>query len=198
MIATVSGRIAEVDQDSLVVEVGGVGLRVFVPEPLLLESEVGRSIFLHTYTHLATNQDILALYGFRVKEEYQYFVLLIGANRVGPKLALAILSSLSPEVIHRAVANGQPEVLKRVKGVGEKAAQQIILHLKGKLPDIEGKGRLAAVDEADEEVLAALVSLGYSVVEAQTALQSIPKDAPDSVEARIKLALSYFSTPSRS
>lgn len=196
MIATITGRIAEVDQDSLVVEMGGVGLRVFVPEPLLAESEAGKSIFLHTFTHVATSQDILALYGFKSKEDYQYFVHLIGANRVGPKLALTILSSLNPEAIRRAVVGEQPEVLQRVKGVGEKAAQQIMLHLKGKLPAVEGVDVMAAVDEVDEEVLAALTTLGYSVVEAQAALQSIPKDATDEVEERIKLALAYFTSPS--
>lgn len=195
MIATITGRIAEVERDSLVVVVGGVGLRVFVPAPLLGDAEAGKSIFLHTYTHVATSQDILALYGFKTKEEFQYFVHLIGANRVGPKLALTILSSLNPDAIRRAVLGEQPEVLKRVKGVGDKAAQQIILHLKGKLSAAEGVEAMV-VDEVDEEVLAALTALGYSVVEAQAALQSIPKDAPDDVEARIKLALAYFSSPS--
>jgi Holliday junction DNA helicase RuvA len=91
------------------------------------------------------------------------------------------------------VFNEQAELFSQVPGIGKKTAQQILLHLKDKLPDIEGLEPLEAMASADSEVLEALTSLGYSVVEAQAALQSLPKDTPEDVEERLKLALAYFS-----
>ena len=109
---------------------------------------------------------------------------------------MAILSSLNPEAIRRAVFNEQAEIFSQVSGVGKKTAQKIALHLQDRLPDVEGLEPIAAMDDKDSEVLAALTALGYSIVEAQAAMQSIPKDAPDDVEERLRLALGYFSAPS--
>ena len=85
------------------------------------------------------------------------------------------------------------EVLGRVPGVGKKTAQKIVLYLQDRLKPTDALSRLAALTDKDGEVLAALTSLGYSVVEAQTAIQSLPKDAPDDVEERLRLALQYFT-----
>lgn len=191
MIATINGQVADLDKDSIVVEVGGVGLRVAVPLPLLAELQRGKAIHLHTY--LAVRENDLSLYGFKTKEERQYFGHLLGVSGIGPRLALAALSTLEPNAIRRAVFNEQAELFSQVPGIGKKTAQQILLHLKDKLPDIEGLEPLEAMASADSEVLEALTSLGYSVVEAQAALQSLPKDTPEDVEERLKLALAYFS-----
>ena len=193
MIASVSGRVAEVEADSLIIEVGGVGMRVFVPAPLSDTSQPGTTISLHT--HLVVRETELSLYGFERAEEREYFILLIGVSGIGPRLGLAILSTLNPNAIRRAVFNEQAEVFSQVSGVGKKTAQKIALHLQDRLPDAEGMEPFAAMDDKDSEVLAALTSLGYSIVEAQAAVQSIPKDAPDSVEERLKLALTYFAPP---
>lgn len=191
MIATISGNITQVETGSLVVEVGGVGLLVYVPDPISDQANVGETIFLHTY--LVVREDALALYGFEMQEGRDYFKLLLGVNGIGPRLAVTILSTLTPDAIRRAVFSEQAEVFSRVPGVGPKTAQKISFSLQDKISKEEGYEPLAAMSDADSEVLSALVALGYSVVEAQGALQSIPRDAPDDVETRLRLALAYFS-----
>jgi len=118
---------------------------------------------------------------------------LLGASGVGPRTALSIISVLSVETIRRAVLSEQPEVLARVPGVGKKTAMKILLHLQGK---VGGGGALegAPLSDVDGEVMDALTTLGYSVVEAQTAIQSIPKATPSDVEERLRAALQYFSS----
>jgi Holliday junction DNA helicase RuvA len=191
VISSLNGSISQVGEGSLVVEVGGVGLVVYVPEPLSDQLTAGQTVHLHTY--LIVRQDALALYGFETIEGRDYFVLLLGVSGIGPRLAVTILSSLTPEAIRRAIATDQPEVFSRVPGVGKKTAQKIVFSLQDKITTEEGFEPIAAMSEADSEVLSALVALGYSVVEAQAALQSIPKEAPEDVEERLRLALGYFS-----
>ena len=191
MIATISGNIAQVETGSLVVEVGGVGLLVYVPDPISDQAKVGQAIFLHTY--LVVREDALALYGFEMQEGRDYFKLLLGVSGIGPRLAVTILSNLTPDAIRRAVFSDQAEVFSRVPGVGPKTAQKIAFSLQDKISKDEGYEPLAAMSDADSEVLSALVALGYSVVEAQAALQSIPRDAPDDVETRLRFALAYYS-----
>jgi Holliday junction DNA helicase RuvA len=191
MIASISGSITQVDTGSLVVEVGGVGLLIYVPDPLSDQAKSGQTVFLHTY--LVVRQDALSLYGFDTQEGRDYFKLLLGVSGIGPRLAVTILSTLTPESIRRAVFSEQPEIFSRVPGVGTKTAQKISFSLQDKISKDEGYEPLAAMSDADSEVMSALVALGYSVVEAQAALQSIPRDAPDEVETRLRLALVYFS-----
>jgi holliday junction DNA helicase RuvA len=191
MIASLSGQVQEIYNDSLVVEVGGVGLQVYVPTPLKDELRAGEHVHLHTY--LVVRQDALILYGFASREERDLFTLLLGVNGVGPRMALATLSVLSPDAIRRAVFHDQPDVFSRVPGVGKRTGQKIVLHLQDRLPALSGLESVAAISDVDGEVLGALTALGYSVVEAQAALQAIPRDTPDDVETRLRLALQYFS-----
>lgn len=190
MIATLRGEISQKEEVALIVEVGGVGLRVHIPATLREQMNVGESVFL--YTHFVVRQDAMSLYGFESQADRDLYVLLLSVNRVGPKLALAILSSLSLDTIKRAVFNEEFELLNRVPGVGKKTAQGIILSLQGKIKPMNALEQVAAMTDTDGEVLAALTALGYSVVEAQTAIQSIPKDAPKEIEERLRLALGYF------
>ena len=191
MIATIKGRVIDFHSESIILEVGGVGLQVFVPAQLQGELRHGELVHLHTY--LAVREDSLTLYGFPTLEEREFFILLIGVNGIGPRLALAGLSTLNPDAIRRAVFTEQPEILCRIPGVGRKTAQKILLHLQDKVKSVDGFEPVAAMDDSGTQVLEALVTLGYSVVEAQAALQSIPKDTPDDVETRILRALQYFS-----
>ncbi len=191
MISSLKGSVGQVGVGSLVVEIGGVGLLVYVPDPLTDQLNIGQSIYLHTY--LIVRQDALALYGFESREGRDFFVLLLGVSGIGPRLAVSILSSLTPETIRRAIITEQAEVFSRVPGVGKKTAQKIVFSLQDKITKEEGFEPIAAMSEADSEVLSALVALGYSVVEAQAALQSIPRDSPEEVEERLRLALGYFS-----
>ncbi len=191
MIASLSGKIIQLETGSLVLEVGGVGLLVNVPSTVSDTLKTGQIVFLHT--HLIVRQDSLALYGFDTFEGREYFGLLLGVSGIGPRLAVTILSTLTPDSIRRAVLNEQAEVFNRVPGVGKKTAQKILFSLEDKISADEGFEPIATMSEADSEVLSALVSLGYSVVEAQSALQSIPHDAPQDVESRLRLALRFFS-----
>jgi len=191
MIATVNGKVVQVEEGTLIVDIGGVGLWVYVPTPLSDEHKPGESIFLHT--HLVIRQDSLSLYGFDTVEGREFFVLLMGVGGIGPRLAVTILSTLTPDAIRRGIFNEQAEVFNRVPGVGKKTAQNIIISLQDKITVEEGFEAVAEMSEADSEVLSALITLGYSVVEAQAALQSIPRDAPEDVETRLRLALVYFS-----
>lgn len=193
MIATVSGEVQDILPDGLVIRVGGVGLKVHVPTAVKDGARTGEQIDL--YTHLLVREDLLALYGFADRESLEFFNLLMGVNGIGPRSALAILSVLSTDAIRRAVLSEQPDVFARVPGVGRKTAQKILLQLQGKIGAAAGPFEgLGALGDIETELIGALTSLGYSVVEAQAAIQAIPKDAPMDVETRLRLALQYFST----
>ena len=191
MIAVLNGRVLETYPDSLIIGVGGVGLQVFVPGPLRDRLHPGDEIFLHTY--LVVRQDALSLYGFETREERELYLLLLSVDGIGPKSALAVLSTLSPDAIRRAIFHEQPEVFTRVPGVGKKTAQKILLQLQDRIPAISGLETVLTISDVDSEVLGALTALGYSVVEAQAAIQVIPRDAPEDVETRLRLALQSLS-----
>ena len=191
MIASIQGTVQQKRKDALVVSAQGVGFLVYVSPEVISGAETGKEIFL--FTAFIFRQDYMALFGFRSEEELTYFELLIGANGVGPKLALTILSTVNPDLIRRAVVGDEADLLSRVPGVGKKTAQKIILHLQGKVSDESGvlSPRVAA-NAVDFEVVEALTALGYSLIQAQTAVQSIPRDTPDTVEDKIRAALRSF------
>jgi holliday junction DNA helicase RuvA len=191
MIASISGRVQDITQESIVIDVGGVGYQVFIPIPLRDRLHTGETVFI--YTFLVVRQDALNLFGFESREGRDLFILLLSVNGVGPKLALAILSTLTPDTIKRAVFQEQAEIFSRVPGVGKKTAQKILLQLQDRIPVVAGLGVVSALNDVDTEVLDALTALGYSVVEAQAALQYIPKDTPQDVETRLRMTLKYFS-----
>jgi len=190
MISSLNARIQDILSDSLIVEVGGVGLQVYIPAPLKDRLNIGDNTLL--YTHLVVREDALTLYGFEGKDARSIYRLLLGVNGVGPRLALAVLSTLSPDEIRGAVLQEREDVFNHVPGIGKKTAQKIIIHLQDKIPAEAGLAPISVLAEGDVEVVAALSALGYSVVEAQSAIQSIPKDAPQDVETRLRLALQYF------
>ena len=191
MIASLNGRVTDKGSDYAVIELGGLGFQVFVPSPHVEELRIGETVFLYTY--LVVREDSLSLYGFANAEEREFFTLLIGVSGVGPRLALVTLSTLNPDAIRRAIFSEQPEIFTRVPGIGKKSAQKIALHLEDRIKVVDGLDPIARMDDTDTQVLEALIALGYSVVEAQAALQIIPRDAPDDIETRIRLALQYFS-----
>ncbi len=190
MIASVEGRIRAVGKDALVVDVGGVGLRVACPQPVLVAARIGEPIFLHT--HLVVREDELSLIGFASEEELTLFEQFIGVSGVGPRLGLALLSAMTPDALRLAISQEQPDLLARVPGIGKKTAQKIVLELKDKIGPTAAVEGLAALTEADAAVIDALVALGYSIVEAQRAVQALPRDLTD-VEERLRRALASFS-----
>ena len=190
MIATLRGEISQIEENALIVEVGGVGMRVFVPAPMRTNAKAGEVIFM--FTHLVVREDALTLYGFESQADRDLFNILLGVDGVGPKVALSVLSTLTIDAIQRAIFADEAELLSRVPGVGKKTAQKMALHLKDKLKPLDGLKQVALMSDADSEVLAALTALGYSVVEAQSAIQSLPKDASKDAEERLRIALQYF------
>jgi Holliday junction DNA helicase RuvA len=190
MIATLRGQIAQIEDNALVLDVGGVGLRVFVPAPLRTRSKAGEVLIL--YTHLVVREDALTLYGFESQPERELFNTLLGVDGVGPKAALSVLSTLTLDAVQRAIFAEETEILNRVPGIGKKTAQKMAIHLKDKLKPTDALASVAAMTDRDGEVLAALTALGYSVVEAQAAIQALPKDAPEDTEGRLRMALQYF------
>ena len=191
MIAHLRGSIEFVGKDHLIVNVGSVGLRVYVPTATHAAAGISKIIDLFTHLHIRENE--WTLYGFPSQEELELFELLIGVSGVGARTALAVLGAASPEQLRSAIAHEQAEVLTRVPGIGPKTAKSIIFHLKDKVGIVTAGAPIAYLSDADTEVIAALTGLGYSIVEAQTALASLPRDASQAVEERIRMALNYFA-----
>jgi Holliday junction DNA helicase RuvA len=190
MIDSIQGIVQHIDDQSIVLEVGGMGVHVEVPSSVLESSPgIGKPFFL--YTKLMIKEENLNLFGFGSVEQRDLFNTLLKISGVGPRLGLAILSYLSPELLQSAVVNDQAEVLIQVPGIGKKTAERILFHLKDKL-DVPFVGA-KLTSELDNEVLSVLTALGYSLIEAQSALQSIPHDSPDDIESRVRLALQFFT-----
>jgi Holliday junction DNA helicase RuvA len=187
MIASIRGIVNFTGKDQVILMVGGIGVRVYVPRPVLESvSAVGRS--LNLYTHMVVRETELSLYGFESEEDLKLFELLLGVNGVGPKVGLAILSTLSPDVLKGAIAREETAVLQRVPGIGKKTSERIMFHLRDKLDLTADVAAMPFVTDLDGDVIDVLTSLGFSIVESQTALQHIPRDVTD-LDARVQLAL---------
>lgn len=189
MIASLEGRIAAKHHDHVVIVVNGVGYLVFAPHTTIERLDSSEA-FLHTM--MIVREDSMTLYGFATLNERDLFETLLKVNGVGPKMALAILSTISPDHLRNAVFSERSEILMRVPGVGKKTAQKIVFELKDKLAAGLDSAPAMAFDDVNSDVVDALVALGYSIVEAQTAIQALPPEAPNTVEDRIRLALQYF------
>lgn len=190
MIASVSGIIHKIGKDHVILGVGGVGLRVYVPRTVL-EKAVSTGRSLNLFTHLVVRETELTLYGFDSEEDLNLFEVLLDVNGVGPKVGLAILSTLSPDVLKGAIAREETAVLQRVPGIGKKTSERIMFHLRDKLDLTAEAGAMPFVSDVDADVIDVLTSLGFSIVESQMALQNIPRDVTG-IEARVQLALQYL------
>jgi Holliday junction DNA helicase RuvA len=187
MIAFLTGRLAAKTTTHALIEVGGVGFKLAMSTPSLasLPSE-GDEVTVFTYLHV--REDELSLFGFEADDERALFERLITVSGVGPKVALAVLSALSPDTLKRALAAEDVVLLSSVPGIGKKTAQRLIIELKDKLdlPDLAPSGGgpepVAAAAARD-----ALLSMGFSPGEASAALVGAPADA--SAEQLLKLAL---------
>ena len=191
MIASIKGEVKEKDEGSLVIEISGIGFKVYAPQRICAAASMGDHISLFTY--LVVREDNLSLFGFEDQEERELFQQLIKVSGVGPRTALAILSTLSVDQIYQAVMEEKPLLFNQVPGIGSKTSQKLVLLLKDKLKETGRAGTLAGIRDIHMELLDALTGLGYSIVEAQAAIQSLPKDAPDDLESQLRMALQYFS-----
>ena len=191
MIASLRGTLEVLNPDSAVINVGGVGFRVFMPiSTLLTLGGLGEEVRVQTHTHV--REDAILLYGFASEEDLKLFEMLINVSGFGPKVALGMLSALSVEQLVSAIAGGSEELLTSVPGIGKKLAGRLILELKDKISTSWTGSKVIPVGEGDGEVVSALLSLGYSASEASRAVASLPHDKKLTLEDKVKYALGYF------
>ena len=192
MIASVEGVVGAVAADSLVVEVGGLGYRVFAAPAVLASAQPGKPLKLHTY-HLV-REDQQALYGFRSADELGFFTMLLTVTGVGPKVALAIVGSRPTPDLQLAIMAQDQAVLVSIPGIGKRLAERIIFELKEKVTaagvSVSGPA-VSGVAASEGEIVAALQALGYSLAEAREASRAALAvvGVESTLEERVKAAL---------
>ncbi len=188
MIAGLDGTLEQLNSDSAIIKVSGVSFQVYTPASTLGQlGSVGERVHLHTYLHW--KEDSTALYGFTTPQELDLFKMLIAVSGVGPKSALSMLSSLTPDDLASAILSNNVDQITQAPGIGKKTASRVILELKGKLE--KGWGGLESsyptADNAD--IVAALTNLGYSMADATRAAATVPNTVDLTLEDKMRLAL---------
>jgi Holliday junction DNA helicase RuvA len=184
MIALISGKVAVRRGDHVVVDCGGVGYRLAVSaETLKHVPAVGRDVLLHT--HLIVRDDALALYGFATEEERELFLMLLGVQAVGPKVALAVLSGAPPRELLTVVAAGDAARLQAAPGVGKRTAERIIVELREKVGATLPEDSITVTRSDDQATLAreALLGLGYSATEIDVLLDGASAESTEELIA---------------
>ena len=196
MIGFLRGKVAGLKTDYCLLDVGGVGYRVFIPNNTRCKLTLNETAMLYTYMNVY--QAGITLYGFYTEEEYDVFQLLIGVSGIGPKVALGILSAITVDALCKAIQNKQATLLTKLPGIGKKSAERLILELKDKMAlaasDDEGLSHSMEGEVADDilsEATAALTALGYSQAEITPVLKKAAKGK--STEEIVKLALKELS-----
>ncbi|MBR6366263.1 MAG: Holliday junction branch migration protein RuvA [Lachnospiraceae bacterium] len=200
MIAFIEGELAEKCPDGIVVDCGGVGYFIGVPVSLIgALPQVGSRVKIHTYLHV--REDAMQLYGFASKKDLELFKLLINVSGIGPKGALSILGSMTPEQLRMAIVANDAKVIAKSPGIGAKTAQKIILELSDKVNiedmiDVADAPAFAAGDKAGAalsgvaaDVMLALVSLGYSNSQALAAVSAVSEADATDESTMLKAAL---------
>jgi Holliday junction DNA helicase RuvA len=191
VIASLEGVVAAVAADSVVVEVGGIGYRVFAAPSVLATAAPGSRLKLHT--HHLVREDQQALFGFRTVEELGFFNLLLTVTGVGPKVALAIVGSRPTPDLQLAIMQQDQAVLVSIPGIGRKLAERVIFELKEKVAaaGVAAAATTTAGEAGEGEIVAALQALGYSLAEAREASRAALAEVGvgSSLEERVKAAL---------
>lgn len=197
MIGYVRGAVSHLFSDCCFIDVNGVGYRVFIPASTRQNIAKGATVTL--YTHLNVREDALLLYGFISQQEYELFLLLTSVSGIGPKVALSVLSAISPNDFLLAVSQKNYAVLTKISGIGKKTAERIVLELKdkvGEMPgdeqDVSSPSMIQAPGNAARQALEALTALGYTQQEIGPVLKRVG-DAGQTVEDIVKLALKEFA-----
>lgn len=178
MIAALRGSVLSVEPTAAVIEAGGVGYAVQATPATLAGLRVGQEAFVHT--SLVVREDSMTLFGFADADEREVFDVLQTVSGVGPKLALTILATLTPDRLRQAVANADIAALTRVSGVGKKGAQRLVLEIGAKLgPRREGDLEAPSSNARSGDVVAALVGLGFSERDAESAFSQVEKATPE-------------------
>lgn len=206
MISYIKGPLTAIEEDVIVVEAGGVGMGIHVPLSVFDRLPgIGREVTVYTYFQV--REDAMSLYGFLNRQDREMFRQLIGVNGVGPKAALGILSTMTPDDLRMAIVTGDAKAISRAPGIGPKTAQRLILDLKDKVSMEEVLGNLAlpsdggasaalgtiGMGEAAKEAVQALVALGYSNMEANKAVKQVEVTETMTAEDVLKASLRYLS-----
>lgn len=179
MYAFLRGAIALKYKGYLVVDVNGVGYEVFVPDTVYRRLQLQQDATLLTYCHI--REDLFQIFGFLKEEEKALFIQLLGINKIGPKVALAVLSTMSVQEFSRAIQHNDVDAFKRVPGVGKAMAQRIVLEIRGKMGQnteldvLLGTGKPEEASYEGDDVYEALISLGCTVQEARRATDNARK-----------------------
>lgn len=195
-VARLRGVVEDKGADWVVIGVGGLGMLAAVPTTAADALAVGERTSL--YTHLHVREDALTLFGFESAEDLALFEQLIGVSGVGPRVALGLLSALDYGQLTTAIAGGRADVLRKVPGIGQKTAERLVLELRDKVqPPAGGVDATTqhprASTQADAEVVAALMGLGYSQAEASQAAERLSEDGETPLEERVRTALGFFA-----
>ena len=198
MIAYLKGKLIHKSPISVIVDVQGVGYEAFIPLSTYYElPEIGATVAFKIHAHI--REDAFKLFGFLTEEEKKVFETLITVNKVGPKMALTILSGLSVSALLAAVSNNDTDRLNSIPGVGRKTAERLILELKDKLENVQAEAGIASTPSSSngmmEDALSALMNLGYKKPQAENALKTASASSGESatLEQLIKESLKVLS-----
>lgn len=202
MISFIRGNIADVTENSVIVEAGNIGYEIFMTGSAMEQaSRMKQEVKIHTYFHV--REDAMQLYGFLNKDDLQMFRLLLGVNGIGPKAALGVMSGFSADELRFAVLSDDVKTISKAPGIGRKTAQKMILELKDKLKleeafekKMEHEQESAVGGEAlrdgRQEAVEALTALGYSSTDALRAVRKVTDVDPEDVEGILKAALKHL------
>ncbi len=199
MIAQIRGRLIQKEPGSVVVEANGIGYQVFVSLTTFYEiPNLEQNVILHTYTHV--REDVLQLFGFSTPLEKEMFQILIGVRGIGPKLALNILSGITPEGLLQSLDQRDMNRLQSVPGIGRKMAERMVVDLQEKARKIATRialqpAELRPTAGMAEDVISALLNLGYKRAQAEKASEIVFRQAPDvTLEKALKESLKILAS----
>lgn len=200
MITYIRGELVAIEEDKVIVDVGGVGYGIYMPATAMnYLPAIGEELRLHTYMNV--REDAMQLFGFLTRDDLKVFKLVIGVSGIGPKGGLSILSHLSPDDLRFAVMANDAKTISAAQGIGKKTAEKLIIELKDKLniEDVLNKVTDTEVvdvsnnaNEIQAEAVQALVALGYGSTEAMKAVKKVQFDEETTVETVLKQALKYM------
>lgn len=186
MIARIHGVVAEREEKALIIDVHGVGYRVFVISAFREKTSLGSEITLVIYDHRTDSDQVL--FGFETASDREYFELLLRVPSIGPKTALGILDAAPITVLSQAIHTGDMSLLTSLSGVGKRTAERIVVELKGKIGELPGSALFTVHRGVHQETADALVAIGFTVAQAKQAVSKLPEDVA-TVEEGIKAAL---------
>ena len=192
MIAHLRGRLISKHPNQAVVEAGGVGYEVNITIPTFSGlPNLGAEVGLFVYTHV--REDALALFGFLRSEEKQLFEKLISVTGIGPKLAITILSGMAADAMVAAIRGNNLAALTRIPGIGKKTAERMVLELRDKLDSFGATEAVAAAFPVEDDVISALVNLGYQRVLVEKAMARLEKTAEESFDGLFRRGLAALA-----